>query len=166
MQSDEKIDGRSIFSLCGGFSESPVATEPIGSARLILRYDLQPLPLARSAVIDTAVKGRRTARDEDDIERLCFEPKYRPESILAGDLQFALRYEGVTLEVLALLFAKAPRAEIEAWLAERPESAAARRAGYRRRSAARVRGAKPAGTGLLHRLVGHLTHDAYLRPRQ
>lgn len=142
MQSGEKIDGRSIFSLCGGFSESPVATEPIGSARLILRYDLQPLPLARSAVIDTAVKGRRTAR-EGDIERLCFEPKYRPESILAGDLQFALRYEGVTLEVLALLFAKAPRAEIEAWLAERPESAAARRAGYRRPSAARVGGRSP-----------------------
>lgn len=106
-----------------------MATEPIGYARLILRYDLQPLPLARSAVIDTAVKGRRTAR-EGDIEFLCFEPKYRPDNTLAGDLQFALRYEGVNLEVLALLFARARRAELETWLAERPESAAARRAGY------------------------------------
>ena len=44
--------------------------------------------------------------------------------------QFALKYEGVNLEVLALLFAKTGKLDIEAWLAGKPESRAARRVGY------------------------------------
>lgn len=59
-----------------------------------------------------------------------FEPRYRPKPTLAAHLQFALRYEGLNLEVLALLFAKTGRSEIEANLAEKPESSFARRIGF------------------------------------
>lgn len=106
-----------------------MATEQIGYARLIDRYGLPATPLPVIARIDSAVKGRSTAI-EADTEILRFEPKYRPEATFAGDLQFALRYEGINLEVLALLFARAGRAEIEAWLAAQPGSAFARRAGF------------------------------------
>ena len=106
-----------------------MATEPIGYARLIETYGLPARPLAAAALIDTATKGRQTST-QGDIEIMRFEPKYRPDATLAGDLQFALRYEGIQLEVLALLFAKAGQAELEAWLKAQPESRFARRAGY------------------------------------
>jgi hypothetical protein len=106
-----------------------MATEPVGYARLIEKHTLPALPRGTSAVIDTATRGRRTEK-EGDIDLMRFEPKYRPEATLAGDLQFALRYEGIDLEVLALLFARTGRTELEDWLRRQPESSFARRAGY------------------------------------
>jgi len=106
-----------------------MATEPIGYARLIETYHLPARQLARSAVLDSAVNGRQTT-NTGDFELMRFESKYRPSPTLVGDLQFALRYEGINLEVLALLFAGAGRAELDAWLAAKPESHFARRAGY------------------------------------
>src|SRR3972149_3935711 len=106
-----------------------MATEPIGYARLIETYPLPARQLARSAVLDSAVNGRQTT-NTGDFELMRFESKYRPSPTLVGDLQFALRYEGINLEVLALLFAGAGRAELEAWLAAKPESHFARRGAY------------------------------------
>ena len=106
-----------------------MATEPIGYDRLIQTYDLPARPLARFALIDSSVNGRQTT-NTGDVELMRFESKYRPSHTLIGDLQFALRYEGINLEVLALLFAGAGRAELDAWLAAQPESRFARRAGY------------------------------------
>ena len=106
-----------------------MATEPIGYARLIQTYHLPARQPASSALIDSAVNGRQTT-SAGDFELMRFESKYRPSPTLVGDLQFALRYEGINLEVLALLFAGAGRAELEAWLAAKPESHFARRAGY------------------------------------
>lgn len=106
-----------------------MATTRIGYARLIDAYQLPARPLGVIAVIDTALRGRRSAV-QGDVELACFEPNYRPDPTLLGDLQFALRYEGINLEVLALLFAKTGPAELNAWLARQPESAFARRAGY------------------------------------
>lgn len=104
-------------------------TDPVGYARLVETYRLPVRPMAATALIDTAVKGRRTeARGDVEIGR--FEPKYRPEPTLPGDLQFALRYEGIHLETLALLFAQTGEAELSAWLATEPESRYARRAGF------------------------------------
>lgn len=104
-------------------------TETVGYARLVSAYALPARPRPMAAVIDTAVKGRLTDL-QGEVELRRFEPKYRPEPTLVGDLQFALRYEGVDLEVLALLFARAGRGELEDWLRRRPESRFARRAGF------------------------------------
>ncbi|MBI3044899.1 MAG: Fic family protein [Betaproteobacteria bacterium] len=106
-----------------------MATEPIGYNRLIQTYHLSARPLARFALIDTSVNGRQTTVS-GDFELLRFESKYRPSHTLVGDLQFALRYEGINLEVLALLFAATGQNELDTWLASQPESRFARRAGY------------------------------------
>lgn len=106
-----------------------MATEPIGYARLIQTYHLPARQPASSALIDSAVNGRQKIIRED-FELMRFESKYRPPPTLVGDMQFALRYEGINLEVLALLFAGAGLVELEAWLAAKPESHFARRAGY------------------------------------
>jgi hypothetical protein len=106
-----------------------MATQAIGYDRLIQTYQLPARSLVRRALIDSSVNGRQTT-NMGDFELMQFESKYRPSHTLVGDLQFALRYEGINLEVLALLFAAAGRAELETWLAAQPESRFARRAGY------------------------------------
>ena len=79
--------------------------EPIGYARLVERYQLNLPALSIVSQIATTVHGRR-ARHDGICEILEFQPSYRPADTLAGDLQFAFRYEGLNLTVLALLFAK------------------------------------------------------------
>ncbi len=106
-----------------------MATEAIGYSRLIQTYQLPARPLVRLALIDSSVNGRKTTTS-GDFELLRFESKYRPPHTLVGDMQFALRYEGINLEVLALLFAATGQNELDTWLASQPESRFARRAGY------------------------------------
>jgi len=102
-----------------------VATEPVGYAYLIAREGLAALPLDQTAIIDTAVKGRTRVNRGDQVV-LQFESKYRPAPTLRTHVQFALRYEGINLQVLALLFAAVGGKEVDAWLADQPESAYAR----------------------------------------
>lgn len=106
-----------------------MATERIGYARLVERFDLAALPLPTISIVDTAIRGRaRTRQGDQAIQQ--FQPSYRPSDTAAADLQFALRYEGVNLEVLSLLFAKRGPRDIEPWIASQPDSAYARRAAY------------------------------------
>ncbi len=103
--------------------------EIVGYAHLIEHFRLPARRPATIAVIDTAVRGRKTT-DNGDPGLMQFQSTYRPDPTLVGNLQFALRYEGLNLEVLALLFQKEGRAEIEKILAEQPESIFSRRIGY------------------------------------
>lgn len=102
-----------------------MAIESIGYARLVAKYTLACRPLSRVAVIDTTIKGR-----DENADTLRFEPSYKPENTLSGDLQFAFRYEGINLEVLHFLFQENIKNEIEGWLNLQPESKFARQAGF------------------------------------
>ena len=106
-----------------------MAVTPVGYQRLIQQHQLPALPLVQIAQIDTRTKGRET-HSTGSVDYLTFETRYAPESTLQDDLQFALRYEGVNLEVLELLFARIGPKPMEAWLRSHPESAYARRAGF------------------------------------
>ena len=101
----------------------------LGYGHLIDHYRLAARPLPVVARLDSRVKGRKVRRQGNQ-DVLVFETKYQPEDNLVGHLQFALRYEGINLEVLGLLFEKAGAAEIDAWLDASPQSAYARRAGF------------------------------------
>ena len=103
--------------------------EAVGYSYLIAREGLAALPLDQTAVIDTAVKGRTRLTRGDQVV-LQFEGKYRPAPELRAHLQFALRYEGINLQVLALLFAAVGGNDVNAWLTAQPESAYARRAAF------------------------------------
>jgi len=100
-----------------------------GYSHLIERYRLAARPLQISARIDTRIRGRQTQRSGDQEIRV-FESRYRPEDTLTGHLQFAMRYEGINLEVLSLLFQQTGRDELNTWLSETPASTYARRAGF------------------------------------
>ena len=106
-----------------------MASEPVGYAYLIAKEAITALILDQTAVIDTAVKGRTRVNRGDQVI-LQFESKYRPAPTLRAHLQFALRYEGINLLVLALLFAAVGGEELDAWLSEQPDSAYARRTAF------------------------------------
>lgn len=101
----------------------------VGYARLISTWDLNPLPLGQIAKIDGRTRHREI-HSEGTIEVLTFEAKYAPKEDLVGDLQFALRYEGVNLQVLELLFTRTGARPLIEWLESTPRSAYARRAGF------------------------------------
>ena len=106
-----------------------MAPKPLGYSYLIDQYQLAARPLPVVARLDNSVKGRETRRQGNQDVQL-FETKYQPEDNLVGHIRFALRYEGINLEVLELLFGKAGEEEIGAWLNASPQSAYARRAGF------------------------------------
>lgn len=99
----------------------------LGYAWLIERYALPALPLDQYARLDPGTRGRRRV-DADQGSVLLFEPGYEPENGLIGHFQFALRYEGVNLQVLALLFEQHGAEELADWILKSPESGYARRA--------------------------------------
>lgn len=102
-----------------------MAIESVGYARLINNFNLECMEPSHKAVIDTAIKGRKKTEDT-----LSFEPKYKPENNLSGDLQFAFRYEGINLQVLYFLFKQDVKAHIQDWLDRQSESKYARQAGF------------------------------------
>lgn len=103
--------------------------ENLGYAWLVDRFRLPVIPLLVRARFDSRVRGRRIQTDGHE-STLLFEPKYHPGETLADQLQFALKYEGINLQVLALLFEQTGAEEISQWLDASPTSAYARRSGY------------------------------------
>lgn len=101
----------------------------VGYSHLIQRYNLPARPLQVIVRVSRNVKGR-VLQQQGDHSVLAVEPSYDPGATLSAHLQFALRYEGINLEILALLFQLTGRDELTQWLAIRPESAYARRAGF------------------------------------
>ena len=104
-------------------------TEAIGYVRLIERYRLRALMPRIASQINSAVHGRRVRNDERQVVQE-FQPSYRPEDSLAGDLQFAFRYEGLNLIVLDSLFESVGDARILSIINAQPQSAFSRRLGY------------------------------------
>ncbi|HEY4658828.1 MAG TPA: cell filamentation protein Fic, partial [Gemmatimonadaceae bacterium] len=101
----------------------------VGYGDLVAKYDLRATPNWCASFIDTAVKGRTTALvGAQQVQR--FEPRYAPGEGLRAQLEFALRYEGVNLQILALLFARTGAEEISAWVRASPTSKYARRAAF------------------------------------
>src|ERR1700682_5609883 len=106
-----------------------MAETDVGYARLVVTWALDALPLQQIARIDTGTQ-HRASRALGDVEILAFSSPYTPAATIEGDLRFALRYEGVNLQVLELLFAKVGSEPLMRWLRAQPESTYARRTGF------------------------------------
>lgn len=102
-------------------SRLPEPAVPAGYAALIDRYELKlPLP-SRLAAIAARHHPRSTPA------WLLMTPRHRPAPTLAGELVFALKWEGVDLAVLAALFKSVPAGEIAAIVRATPTGGFARR---------------------------------------
>jgi hypothetical protein len=100
----------------------------VGYARFV-GSGLDVTPLTQVARIDSRTRHRET-KIEGHTEVLSFDAQYAPEETFSGDLQFALRYEGVNLQVLDALFEHCGPKPLEEWLTRNPTSSYARRAGF------------------------------------
>ena len=99
----------------------------VGYCWLADSYHLPVIDLGQHCYIDSAVRGRRE-QDLGGRRIQLFESRYQPEDTLLGHLQFALRYEGVNLQLLSLLFETAGSQQLCEWITDSPTSAYARRA--------------------------------------
>lgn len=95
----------------------------IGYARLIAQFDLAVRPLRQPAAISTAVNRRVLAED-----RVLFPTGVAIEDTPLGHLEFALRHEGVNLEVIEAAFAHIEPASLVARLRATPNGEQIRRA--------------------------------------
>lgn len=80
---------------------------PIGYACLIKTLNLNVLPLARPAFANSSVNRRV----DSDI-RILFPSRVTVDNTLVGHLEFALRHEGVNLEVIDAVFEHLPPGEL------------------------------------------------------
>jgi hypothetical protein len=103
--------------------------ELLGYACLIQRHALPAMPLPVTCVLSEAIPNRR-ALEKGGIRFEEFAPSYRPADTTFGHLRFALRYEGLNLQVLKLLFDRIGGDEIGSTLLAQPGSGAARRLGF------------------------------------
>jgi hypothetical protein len=110
---------RSVTALRGRSLPEPAV--PTGYSALIDRYELKlPLPPRLSAIA-----GRHHPRSTPAWQLLT--PRHRPDPTLAGELVFALKWEGVDLSLLAALFKSVPAGEIDAIVRATPTGGFARR---------------------------------------
>ena len=99
----------------------PEPAQPTGYAALCDRYDLAvPLPTRLAAI---AERHHQSAT----AEWLILTPRHAPEESLAGQLEFALKWEGVDLGVLKRLFGGVPAEEIAAVVCAKPTGVYTRR---------------------------------------
>lgn len=99
----------------------PESAQLAGYAALLERFDLHvPLPSRLSAI-----SGRHHPRSTEEWQ--VFTPRHAPENTLAGQIQFALKWEGVQLGVLAALFRAVSAEDIAAIIRKTPTGAYARR---------------------------------------
>lgn len=99
----------------------PDQTQPAGYAAIIAAFDLSIPPPEELLAIGSKHTLRREGRWR------ILTPRYRPADSIAGQLEFALRHEGVDLAILNALFQASSPAFILEWVRAQPTSGYARR---------------------------------------
>ena len=101
---------------------------PAGYATLIERYDLDVIPNRHKSFVASA-GIHRIASTGGVIEEI-YPSKYRPEDTLGDHLEFALKYDGTNLAILAALFQKAEKKDFLEYILSKPTGKYARRLWY------------------------------------
>ena len=101
----------------------------LGYSHLIEQLALPSMPLPAICVLNTALAGRQS-RDLGGNLIEEFGASYKPEDSVIGHLRFALRYEGVNLQVLKLTFDRVGSDPVQEALRARPASVPVRRLAY------------------------------------
>lgn len=96
---------------------------PVGYSYLINTLQLDVLPLAKPAFTNSSVNRR-----VDSDTRIFFPTGVAVENTLVGHLEFALRHEGINLEVIDAVFVHLTPADLIARLRETPTGEHIRRA--------------------------------------
>jgi Fic family protein len=101
---------------------------PAGYAELVRRYRLEVIPNWHRSMI--AFRGTHTINTTNGIVEEVYPVKYWPGEELGDHLEFALKYDGVNLEILVVLFEAVDEKEILHYVASKPTGKHARRIWY------------------------------------
>lgn len=98
---------------------------PAGYAALIRRYDLDVMPNRHKSLV-TADGVHKIVATEGGIEEI-YPKKYWPGNTLGDHLEFALKYDGTNLAILAGLFQKVGKEDFLSYLRSKPTGKYVRR---------------------------------------
>lgn len=98
---------------------------PAGYAALIERYDLDTIPNWHRSFV--AATGTHRIDSTGGVIYEVYPSKYRPGDTLGDHLEFALKYDGTNLAILAGLFQKAAEEDFLEYVRSRPTGKYARR---------------------------------------
>jgi hypothetical protein len=106
----------------------PPRSQALGYSRLIEAEALAVLPPRSLAFL--ATQGGRREIQTDGRRSTVYPAHYDPGPSIFDHLEFALKHEGINLEVLAAFFAKVDRAALTAYIRSRPTGQYSRRAWF------------------------------------
>jgi Fic family protein len=99
-----------------------------GYAAIVARLGISVLPNWHESLIASGNTHR--VETADGMVRETYSFRYSPGDDLGGHLEFALKYDGVNLAILASIFAAADPTEIAAYVASKPTGKYTRRVWY------------------------------------
>lgn len=104
---------------------TPHTDSPVGYQALKDRFGIASLPLVHTSFLH-AGSGMRTEIEAGRTVRH-FPRPYTPDDTTTGHLEFALKYDGVNLEVLRAVFERVDTRELAAWIRATPTGKYTRR---------------------------------------
>lgn len=102
-------------------------SDPIGAAWLI-RY--ANISLAFPIYISSSIGGRRQTYKDGNIIHNVYQESARPLDNVSAHLQFHIRHEVISLELLARLFEKIGANDVQTWVNSEPTGSYARRTAF------------------------------------
>ncbi len=96
-----------------------------GYAELIDRYELDVIPNWHTSWV--AASGTHKVTLKENIVEEIYPSKYQPRDTLGDHLEFALKYDGINLGILAALFKKIEEKELVNYISSKPTGKYARR---------------------------------------
>lgn len=104
---------------------STESLKPVGYSEIVRRYSLNVLPHYSRAFV--APKGRRKTVVDGHRKTEIYTKRYDPGVRIGDHLTFALKFEGINLEILSLLFQAIDEKELEAFIKGTPGGIYARK---------------------------------------
>jgi hypothetical protein len=104
------------------------SNRPAGYAALIDRYDLDVISNWHRSLVATS--GIHQIDSSGNIVEEVYSPKYWPGDTLGDHLEFALKYDGTNLAILASLFQKVAQQDFLEYISSKPTGKYARRLWY------------------------------------
>ena len=98
---------------------------PAGYEALIEQYNLEVIPNRHRSFV--AASGTHRIESTAGVIEEVYPPKYWPGDTMADHLEFALKYDGVNLAILACLFQKMAEQDFLGYVRSKPTGKYARR---------------------------------------
>ena len=105
--------------------QQQVVYKPVGYTALIELYGLEVIPNWHRSLVST--RGTHRVNTTREVIEEVFVQKYWPGDSLGAHLEFAYKYDGVNLAILAALFEVVPEPEFIAYIQSKPTGKYARR---------------------------------------